>query len=156
MSRRKNRVEDILGEKDKRAGQTHGIGGILASLYRMILADWNIGTIEWGRLMHRYLNDPINARRKTVGSDQASTRANIAKELLDETMTWKVFCKGLVFLRFSKMRFSVELTHRTGRTKVHFIDVDFGLKENAPASEEQDHEKRTQTSASAKREGSDE
>ena len=143
MSRRKNRVEDILGEKDKRAGQTYGIGGILASLYRRILADWNIGTMEWGRLMHRYLNDPINTRRNKPGADQASTRANIAKELLDEQMTWKVFCKGLVFLRFSKMRFSVELTHRTGRTKVHFIDVDFGLKENAPESEEH-HDKRNE------------
>jgi hypothetical protein len=146
MSRRKNRVEDILGEKDKRAGQTYGIGGILASLYRLILADWNIGTIEWGRLMHRYLNDPMNTRRNKPGADQASTRANIAKELLDEQMTWKVFCKGLVFLRFSRMKFSVELFHRSGRSKVHSIDVDFGLKDNAPESEERHDEQPVETS----------
>jgi hypothetical protein len=155
MTRRKNRVEDILGEKDKRAGQTWGIGGILASLYRMILADWNIGTMEWGRLMHRYLNDPINTRRNKPGADQASTRANIAKELLDEQQTWKVFCKGLVFLRFSKVKITVELS-RGSITKTHTIDVDFGLKEiKAPESEEQ-HEHISEKSRSAKREGSDE
>lgn len=135
MSRRKNRVEDILGEKDKRASQTHGIGGILASLYRSILADWNIGTIDWGRLMHRYLNDPMNQRRNKPGADQASTRANIAKELLDEEQTFKVFCKGLVFLRCSKVKFTVETT-RGGKTKTHSINVDFGLKDIAPESEE--------------------
>lgn len=154
MSRRKNRVEDILGDKNKRVQETYGIGGILASLYRSILADWNIGTMEWGRLMHRYLNGPANARRNKPGADQASTRANIAKELLDEQMTWKVFCKGLIFLRFPKVKITIELS-RGSITKTHTIDVDFGIRDALPESEKQ-HEHTSETSRSAQREGSDE
>lgn len=155
MSRRKNRVEDILKEKDKRSDQTYGIGGILSSLYRRILADWNVGTVEWGRFMHRYLTDPMNIRHNKPGADQASTRANIAKELLDDRMTWKVFCKGLVFLRFSRMRFSVELT-RGNKTLVHSIAVDFGLRDNSTESEDKHDQRTHQASRSPQREGSDE
>lgn len=154
MSRRKNRVEDILGDKNKRVHETYGLGGILASLFRSILADWNVGTMEWGRFMHRYLNGPTNARRNKPGADQASTRANIAKELLDEQMTWKVFCKGLIFLCFPKVKITVELS-RGSITKTHSISVDFGIRDSLSESEIQ-HEHTSKTSRSARREGSDE
>jgi hypothetical protein len=146
MSRKpkKHTLDDVLKADDRLAKHTYGQNGILASLFRILLADYKIGHIKWAQCMDRYLRDPRNKVGVST-KEKTSMRGNIAKELLNDQMTWKVFCKGLVFLQFYRVRFFVEITDPLGRARMHGLPVNFGLPDldddDAPQSEDDKHER---------------
>jgi len=149
MSRKKHTLNEILNDPTRMAHRTHGLGGILASLFRKIMADKNVRQSDWERFMRNYLRDP----RNLIGGskrDQTSMRGNIAKELLSEQQTWKVFCKGLVFMECHQVEFSVKMTNKLGQSITTCIPVNFGLStmdfEDAPQSEDDQHDRTSKTS----------
>jgi len=105
--------------------ETRGIGGILARLWRQINLDLGIG----GNKFEILLTDFIAAAKRGIPAHRVSrhfTRGNLRRELEKNTMTFKVFVKGLRFLKITKLRLVVELTHASGRKTVHQTEVDLG------------------------------
>lgn len=122
---KKSRQEDVLLAPDKKSGETYGVGGILAGLFRQLMEERNIDIGEWGRCMHRYLQS-LPPSFPGTRKDHTNMRGNIAKELLAEMMTFKVFCKGLVFLALPKVTFAIEWHDRRGRFHRVARNMDFG------------------------------
>jgi hypothetical protein len=118
-------IEKILNSPDKGVYSTRGIGGILASLWRQVLLDVNMKPPRFEIL----LDDFINNAKRGIPEDRVSrhfTRGNLRRELEKETMTFKVFMKGMKFLKIVKINFAVELEHQSGRKTVHSRVVDLG------------------------------
>lgn len=112
--------QELLDHPDKQTGRATGE---LARLWRKILADLRVGNLEFDRLLLAYFNDPANAVLKT-GRMLASERGNLMKEFGREDITWKVFLKGLKFLRPRSIKISITLTwndprNPEGRQTVH-------------------------------------
>lgn len=105
--------------------ETRGIGGILAGLFRTILHENNVGGNKFEILLSDFIN---NARRGVMASrvKRHFTRGNLRRELEKGTMTFKVFMKGLRFMKIRFVTISVELTHASGRKSTHSAKVDLG------------------------------
>lgn len=93
---------------------------LLSRLWRIILRDIGNNPIKWNNWMERHLEDPRNKIANTSVA-RATVRGNINKELKDTQMTWKVFEKGISFLRPKKAEFLVRLTWDNGTTTEHAI-----------------------------------
>lgn len=79
---------------------------ILASLFRHILASYNVTNDRFNSYLERYIvrsNIPRNIK------DISSVRGNLKKELTKNTMSWRVFVKGLQFLNFNKFEIIIRL-----------------------------------------------
>lgn len=125
MSKRKYEMEKILTSPDKGISATRGIGGILARLWRQILDDLQVKPNKFELL----LSDFINSAKRGVPEHRISrhfTRGNLRRELEQPTMTFKVFIKGMKFLKVVRIRFVVELEHSGGRKTLHETAVDLG------------------------------
>jgi hypothetical protein len=127
-SSRKNSVEYVLADPEKRANETYGPGGLLATLFRNILAALEITPARWSKRMQIHFDETSKLNYSTR-KDLSGVRANINSAFLGDSMTWKSLCKGVVFLGMSKMRVTIEVS-RGGNSKVHSaaIEVDFGRR----------------------------
>lgn len=132
MSRKKlegNNVTKMLNSPDKGIGRTNGVGGVLAGLARKMMNDLGITPQKWFKLMHDYVtnagNNALQNRR-----DQTNVRGNLTKEFSRPQMTWKVFCKFMVFLKIRSIKLSIQAFHEDGRTTIHSTQVDFKSKQN--------------------------
>lgn len=128
----------MLQSPDKGASEA---SGVLAKLWRLILAERNITPLAWNELMKRYLNDPRNGIPADV-RERSSARGNLHKELKRPRMTWKVFLKGLRFLNppFG-MEFSVKLYWQKETATVHTLRLGDGqmqLNDDADAPDDAD------------------
>jgi hypothetical protein len=85
-------------------------GVILASLFRTIMHEMGINNEKFNYLMLRYLDDPRNHIPRNI-RDRSTVRGNLKKQLLKTTMTWKVFCKSLMFLNIRTLEFNLSLEH---------------------------------------------
>lgn len=85
-------------------------GAILASLFRIIMHDIGINHEKFNYLMLRYLDDPRNHIPRNI-RDRSTVRGNLKKQLLKNTMTWKVFCKGMMFLNVRALELNLILGH---------------------------------------------
>lgn len=112
-------VTRMLNLEDKGVSEAHGI---LAQLFRNMMLDINLTEMGWSNLMERYLNDPVN-RIPRNGKDISSARGNLNKELTRDSMTWKVFCKGLSFLGIKVVKFQVLAEWDAMAPTVHSVTV---------------------------------
>lgn len=96
-----------------------GVSQILAKLYKKILVELNMNDLTiWEGMMVRFITSPwsgIPDNRR----DRSSARGNLQKELLTDSMSWKVFCKGLRFLQIKKFKIVIEAHHSSGKVTVH-------------------------------------
>jgi hypothetical protein len=110
-------MSDKSGHKDYIGDIKTGTSdSILAALFRTILFDLGITTARFNTLLERYLissNMPKNI--ETV----SSLRGNLKKELLKNTMSFKVFIKGLVFLNVKKFELKITLYHGNNQVTIH-------------------------------------
>jgi hypothetical protein len=121
----KYEMDRILAAPDKGVTETKGIGGILARLWRQTLLDLNIK----GPRFEILLSEFIILARRGVNENKISrhfTRGNLRRELEKEKMTFKVFMKGMKFLKIKKIRFAIELEHGSGRKTLHQTVIDLG------------------------------
>lgn len=144
---RKYEMEKILTSPDKGISGTRGIGGILARLWRQILDDLNVSPNRFEIL----LSDFINSAKRGVPEHRISrhfTRGNLRRELEQPTMTFKVFIKGMKFLKIVRIRIAVELEHGSGRKTLHETSVDLGAAQVATDILEDDLNKKDPDDAS--------
>lgn len=121
----KNQMANILAKTDKDVGNTYGPNGVLSRLFRKLLLTMNVNENRWNILMHAFLNDPRNGVPNTR-KDQTSMRGNLTKEFARPQMTWKVFCKAMMFMQFVHFEVSIIARDKHGREVVFSTDVNLG------------------------------
>lgn len=126
----KNRLAQILNSPDKGIKRTSGVAGSLSRLFRIILRDLDVMGPRFGALMNQFVT---SARQGGGGADtkhaQTSLRGNLTKEFARDQMTWKVFCKGLRFLQFTKVEIWIKAHHASGKVSIHGDVVNLRLDE---------------------------
>ena len=95
-------------------------GGILARLLNTICLDMTDGKgfseTAWNRMLDEYID---KYEIITDARDKQSARSSLKKKFRQGKMTWKVFCKGLQFLKIREVTFSIEAVREDGvRTNV--------------------------------------
>lgn len=121
----KNQMANILSKTDKDVGSPYGPNGVLARLFRKLLLTMNVNENRWNILMHAFLNDPRNGVPNTR-KDQTSMRGNLTKEFARPQMTWKVFCKAMMFMQFVHFEVSIIARDKHGREIAFSTDVNLG------------------------------
>jgi hypothetical protein len=118
----RKKLENIYKSRDYGASQTNGPPGLLSSMFRSIMQRLGVGPEKWGYLMRLYVQDPRNG---VPDNDEVrgSTRGNLSTALSNDYMTWKVFCRGLKFLRIMHVRIVLELYTEDGKKEI--ISKDF-------------------------------
>lgn len=89
---------------------------VLTSLLRGIFEKCHVTTARFSELIRDYIikaNIPVNMK------EISSARGNIKKELLHDSISWKVFVKGLVFLNAWQFAIEVRLYHLNGKVTQH-------------------------------------
>ncbi len=117
----RNKLFKILSRQDKGTGLTHGIPGTLSCLFRLMLMDLNITQIKFTAYLVDYVRDKRN-KIPDNRRDQSSIMGNLVKEFSRPDMTWKVFCKGVKFLQFTKFEICLKC-HRQDGTSVTFTPL---------------------------------
>jgi hypothetical protein len=118
----RKKLETIYKSQDYAASQTSGSSGVLSSLFRTIMKELKVGPEKWGFLMRLYVQDPRNGVPDT-DADRGSTRGNLSTALSNDYMTWKVFCRGLKFLRIRHVRIALEIYTEEGEK--HTVSKNF-------------------------------
>lgn len=96
----------------QRAKQSGGSDSILTAMFALIMYETGIENMKWNNLMTRYIKDPKNSIPSN-NREQSSERGNLNKELLQKSkMTWKVFCKGMRLLNYTKFELVINVHHR--------------------------------------------
>lgn len=117
-----SKLKSMLQSDDKMVSKTFGVTGVLARLWRIILMDLEINVNTWMQLMVEYVRDRDN-RVPNNKRDQSSVQGNLIKELTKSSMSWKIFCKGLRFIRVTKFELSLTLHFRNKRVSNHVVTV---------------------------------
>lgn len=123
--RGRNRMVQLLKSDDYGRSK---VRDALAGLFRTILAELDVSSMEWERRVNLYLNDVLKDQVQK-GSSKSTLKGNINKELAKEEMGWKVFCKSLVVLGVERAVFEIEL-HRFNEVSIHSYD---GINRNVDA-----------------------
>ena len=118
-------MDALLRQPNKGVGQTKGIGGILAELWRIIARDINLQLPRFEFLCNQYV---AKARRDLTDARVANyfNRGNLRRELAKPTMTMKVFIKALKVLDVTSFKIAIELHHRSGKKTIHEHSVEIG------------------------------
>ncbi len=106
---------EILNDKTRGVDQARDV---LSGLFRQILYDVNINPFAWHRLMERFMNNPRHMLAAR-GRSRSSLRGNMRKALLNTTMSWKMFERGIYFLGPVEATFTTTLKWGDGRVTVH-------------------------------------
>lgn len=122
----------MLREQDKGVGKTFGTNGTLSRLFRQMLLDLSVGPERFGSFMTDYLRDPHNRISKNR-KDITSARGNLGMALAQPKMTWKVFCKGLKFLKIVRIEIGIRAHYADGRETFH--QTSMTLSEYIPPKE---------------------
>ena len=117
-----------------------GVAGVLTNIFRTICFDMNVNPYKWNSLMEEYLRHELavaekRRREKEARNpdparppvdhvelnrrDRTSIRGNLNKEFHRETMTWKVFCKTLMFLQWKRFQVIIIAEHKNGVKTEH-------------------------------------
>lgn len=114
-----NSLKEIVADTDKQVGQS---SNPLAKLYRTILLDKNITHNTIDHYLNQYLDDPIHGIPKN-SKDRSSERGNLLKQLGKNSISWKIFTKGLQLLRPRAVRLTLTFTDQRGEVTYHSIDL---------------------------------
>jgi hypothetical protein len=121
----RKQLESIYKSKDYAASQTSGPAGVLSGLFRIIMQKLEVGPEKWGYLMRLYVQDPHNGVPNN-DADRGSTRGNLSTALSNDYMTWKVFMRGLRFLRIKHVKVVLELYTEDGQRHIVSRNVNPG------------------------------
>ena len=117
-------------------GEKIGSGGsdaILSSYFRNILVNLHIDITRFQALLDKYI---ISQGIANNSAELSTSRSALRRELMSMTMTWKVFIKGLMFLRVESMMISLILYRDDNKTTVH--DYEFKLVDDKSVEDSDD------------------
>lgn len=100
-------------------------GAILRKLLTTIMDDLNITNLRFHSLLTHYLEDPLNGIPQT-SQGISSARSNYAKEIRQNSISWKWFVRTLKIIRANKFRVTITIYHSETESTSHSIDVDLG------------------------------
>jgi hypothetical protein len=118
------KLSDFLRSRnDRGVGSSSGVSGVLSRLFQQICFDLNVLPYRWRYLLTRY----VDAEVKNFDNcrDRSSVRNNLNKEFLRPRMSWKVFCKAMMFLDFVGFEIQIHAKHRNGQVTIHRTVVDY-------------------------------
>lgn len=110
-------IDPKLTKKDKDIVK---MDEVLSTLFRDIMHAGNVNTNLFTKLLAEYI---IRANIPTNIKEVSSTRGNLKKELFKSAITWKVFIKGLMFLRVLRFEIAIYVQHFNGKTTAHYANV---------------------------------
>lgn len=113
----RHKLLNILQRPDKGMTLTHGVSGVLSGYFRKMLVELNVTSLKFSALLSDYVRD----RRNKVPEnrrDQSSIMGNLTKELSRTDMTWKVFCKGIRFLQFTRFEICLKCYRSNGESVI--------------------------------------
>jgi len=113
----KNKLRDLLIYGDRGVGHASGISGVLSGLFQKMLIEREIKPAKWDSLINDYAKAEVSHRDNR--RDMASIRGNLNKEFLRPTMTWKVFCKAMMFLHVRRFKIVIVAEHEDGTVTEH-------------------------------------
>lgn len=90
---------------------------VLSSLFRRVLNGEDISLTRFNTMMDKYI---LRGMRDSSIKDASSKRGNLKNELLQDTMTWSVFIKGLHFLGINSFDVEIKLYVHNGEDSSHF------------------------------------
>ena len=97
--------------------QATGVQGVMVNLFRAICREISnqrgISPVQWNKLMSDYLR---NLPENQSGYDRMSVRGNLNKEFRRTKMSWLVFCKGMVFLKFACFNIRIDAVTEEGQS----------------------------------------
>lgn len=117
---------NTMGERSVIKHST-GVDGILARLFNIVCLDISndagISPLQWNRLTNDYIQLVIG---QGTAIDRMSIRGNLNKALRKPSMTWDVFCKGLVFLKYRAFKVTIVYRGPSGQVaevsrNIHFL-----------------------------------
>lgn len=100
---------------------TKDAGKALSRFFRGILEDLEVGPKLWNILMETSLDDP-SLGLPSKGNERNERRSALKGALLNQSMSWKFFQQGLVFLGVYEMEVTLLIT-RDGVTSEHQLTV---------------------------------
>ena len=127
-----NREEEELPRERMARPRSHstGAGGVLAKLYGALTKDITgvdvPGPVIMSKLMSKYL---ANCANGDPSFNKTNTRGNMNKELSASTMTFRTFCRALIFWEFTKVRITIEGVREGGAKHSASVEVNFSLPE---------------------------
>lgn len=124
----RERLRDLLTSPDRGIGKTSGIAGVLSRLFRIMIQDLQITPTRWRVLMDDYVMMQMQhfSAAQNNQRDRTSIRGNMNKEFLRSRMTWKTFCKAMMFFQIRRFKIIIIAEHESGRITEHSAVVDYG------------------------------
>ena len=96
--------------------------GGMCRLWRTVLIERGVTADGYSRLMDKYI--PKISIPGSSAKQQSQNRGNAVKDFRKETMTYKAFLKGLLFLGISSVTISVTLRSPDKEDTTHSVDID--------------------------------
>lgn len=133
------RLYQMTNQHDHGVGRHSGIRGVLYEVFCDMLVSLNMDVMRWSYLLNDYVRKqaPHFQNRR----DMTSLRGNLNKEFTRKTMTWKVFCKALMFLQVVRFKLIIEAEYSNGKIVRYVKPVSFGTVDphlNTEEDEESD------------------
>lgn len=106
---------------------------VVSILFHDIMFALEIDTRRFMELVASYIvkaDIPVNT------SEISSARGNLKKELFKPSITWKVFIKGLMFLRVKRFQIGLYLHHYSGKVSSHGYKIQLDGSHNTEILED--------------------
>jgi hypothetical protein len=102
-TRNRNSGLQIFSPRDINSSSAD-VKSVLSKIFRKLVYSSGRNPVQkWNEYMDDYITSTNKARPLTP-KQSTYTRGNTKNELMNDRMSWFVFCKGLRFLRFTKFR----------------------------------------------------
>lgn len=101
---------------------------VISTLFHDIIFQLNINTRRFNELIKDYI---VRANIPTNIKEISNTRGSLKKELMKPTMSWKVFNKGMSFLKVTRFDIGVKLYHANGKITTHYRSVNLNAGEES-------------------------
>lgn len=112
-TRNRNSGLQIFSPRDINSSSAD-VKSVLSKIFRKLVYSSGRNPVQkWNEYMDDYITSTNKARPLTP-KQSTYTRGNTKNELMNDRMSWFVFCKGLRFLRFTKFRIIIIASNDDG------------------------------------------
>lgn len=115
-------------------GETRGVGGILAEVWRKTQSAINLPPARFETMLNEYVSNlkHLKSESRLV---KVFTKGNLRREFEKPTMTFKVLLKGFKLIGVVRLRVSFELEFQSGTKRYVETTVDLGRVDTATQME---------------------
>lgn len=126
--RNRSTGNQIFSQRDIN-GSSADVKTVLSKIFRKLVFTCGRNPAQkWNEYMDEYIAS-TNKSRPLTPKQSTYTRGNTKNELMNDRMSWFVFCKGLSFLRFTKFRIIIIATNEDGAEEKFYVDETVNIKQ---------------------------